>query len=181
MVAPLSVVAVSGSLHSPSKSTALLGAITESLARKVNIEVTLIEVSVLGAGLGGALDRGQLDESAAAAIADVEAADLLVVASPVYRASYTGLFKHLFDLVNQGALSGTPVIVAASGGSDLHSLVIEHQLKPLFAFFDAFTLPLGVYANNADYSDYTVTGAALLERIERVTTSAAELLTEGNR
>ncbi|MES2169537.1 MAG: FMN reductase [Actinomycetota bacterium] len=176
MVAPLSVVAVSGSLHAPSKSTALLGAITDSLAKKANIDVTLVEVSALGAGLGGALTRGQLDEPAAVAIAAVEAADLLVVASPVYRASYTGLFKHLFDLVPQGALAGTPVIVAASGGSDLHSLVIEHELKPLFAFFDAATVPLGVYAKDADYSDYAVTGEVLLDRIERATSAAAGLL-----
>ncbi len=183
MVAPptFTAAAVSGSLHAPSKSTALLGAITDSLARKVKIEVTVVEVSALGAGLGGALTRGQLDEPAAAAIAAVEAADLLVVASPVYRASYTGLFKHLFDLVGQGSLSGTPVIVAASGGSDLHSLVIEHELKPLFAFFDAATLPLGIYAKDADYSDYSVTGEALLERIERVTSSAAEVLAGAGR
>jgi FMN reductase len=184
MVAPLSVssrsvVAVSGSLHAPSKSTALLRAITDSLAGKAEITVRLVEVSALGAGLGGALTRGQLDDAAGQAIADIEAADLLVVASPVYRASYTGLFKHLFDLVGQGALSGTPVIVAASGGSDLHSLVIEHELKPLFAFFDAATLPLGVYAKDADYSDYVVVGEALLDRIERVTSAAADLLERG--
>ena len=179
---PLKVVAVSGSLHAPSKSTALLAAITDSLGQKLPIVVSVVEVSALGAGLGGALNRAELDPTAAAAIADVESAELLVVASPVYRASYTGLFKHLFDLVGQGSLAGTPVIVAASGGSDLHSLGVEHELKPLFAFFDAATLPLGVYAKDADYTGYAVTSDALLERIERVSENAAAIFTnQGER
>lgn len=172
---PLRVVAVSGSLHAPSKSTALLNAITRSLASKTDIEAELIEVSALE-GLGSALRPDQLHGSARAALESVETAELLVVASPVYRASYTGLFKHLFDLVGQGALAGTPVLLAASGGSDLHSLVIEHQLRPLFGFFDAFTLPIGVYAKDADYTDYAVTGAALLERIEKATDAAVSLV-----
>ena len=60
----------------------------------------------------------------------IESADALIVATPVYRGSYTGLFKHLFDLVDHEALIGTPVLLAATGGSDRHSLVIDHQFGP---------------------------------------------------
>ena len=61
--------------------------------------------------------------------------------------SFTGLFKHLFDFVGQYALVGTPVLVAATGGGERHALILEHQLRPLFGFFQALTLPIGVYAS----------------------------------
>ena len=76
---------------------------------------------------------------------------MLVAASPVYKASYTGLFKHLFDLIDPKLLEGRPVLVAGTGGSDRHALVIEHQLRPLFAFFNANTLPISLYAINTDF------------------------------
>jgi FMN reductase len=95
----------------------------------------------------------------------IEAADLLVVATPVYRASFTGLFKHLFDFVGQYALLGTPVLLAATGGSERHGLVIEHQLRPLFAFFQAITLPVGVYAHDGDFTDYRISSPLLARRI----------------
>lgn len=97
---------------------------------------------------------------------EIEQADVLLVATPVYRASFTGLFKHLFDFVDQFALVDKPVLLAASGGSDRHALVIEHQLRPLFSFFQANTLPIGVYATEADFINYQVTSAPLKARIE---------------
>ncbi|MFT4123522.1 MAG: NAD(P)H-dependent oxidoreductase [Microbacteriaceae bacterium] len=149
---PLSVVAVSGSLHSPSKTRRLLDRITAAIGERREVDTETVEVSELE-GLGAALGRGPLPDVVAEAVRRVESAELLVVASPVYRASYTGLFKHLFDLVGQQALAGTPVLLAATGGDDRHSLVIEHQLRPLFGFFGAATLPLGVYARDADFAE----------------------------
>lgn len=176
----LNVVALSGSLHAPSKSSALLAAITGALAAKTPIASTLVEVSRLP-GLGSALRRDQLEPESLRALEQVESADLLVVASPVYRASYTGLFKHLFDLAGQTAFTGKPVLVAATGGSDQHSLVIEHQLRPLFGFFGAFTLPVSVYANDSDYTGYEITSPELLETIDLAATSAAGLSLERQR
>jgi FMN reductase len=164
-----SIVAVSGSLHAPSKSSALLRAITTAIETRVDATTHLVEVSELAPELGSVLRRDLLPAGPAHQLE-------LVVASPVYRASYTGLFKHLFDLVSQNALRGTPVLVAASGGSDLHSLVIEHQLRPLFGFFEAHTLPIGVYAKDADFSGYEITSPDLLAAIERAADSAAGFL-----
>jgi len=99
-------------------------------------------------------------------LAAVEAADALIVGTPVYRASFTGLFKHFFDFVEQTALVDVPVLLAASGGSDRHALVLEHQLRPLFSFFQAQTLPIGVYATDRDFTpEYTIQSAALRDRI----------------
>jgi FMN reductase len=74
-------------------------------------------------------------------------------------------------------LNNVPVLLAATGGSDRHALVIEHQLRPLFGFFQALSLPIGVYATEADFTDYQITSPQVLERIERAVESAVRNLT----
>ncbi|WP_169077231.1 FMN reductase [Microcella alkalica] len=164
---PLSVVGVSGSTHAPSKTTALVSSILDVVARdRADVATHLVEVDRIGPGLAGTVRRDALPASVQLELERIESADLLVVASPVYRASYTGLFKHLFDFVEQYALVGTPVLLAATGGSERHGLMIEHQLRPLFSFFQSLTLPNGVYASDADFTDYRITSDELQQRIE---------------
>ncbi|MDL5351627.1 NAD(P)H-dependent oxidoreductase [Microbacterium sp. zg-YB36] len=93
----------------------------------------------------------------------------------VYRASFTGLFKHLFDFVEQYALVGTPVLVAATGG-DRHALMLEHQLRPLFGFFQALTLPVGVYASAADFDGYVLRSPAVHARIDQAVDGGLPLI-----
>jgi FMN reductase len=173
---PLRVVAVSGSLTAPSRTTALVEAITAAFAQAIPAETHLITLQELGPHLGGALTRKQLPEVAEAELQRIENADLLVVASPVYRASFTGLFKYLFDFVDQYALVDTPVLLAATGGSERHALIIEHQLRPLFGFFQSLALPVGVYAHDSDFADYRVADEGLIERIEKAVARALPLV-----
>jgi FMN reductase len=165
MTAPYRIVAVSGSLHEPSKTTALLRAIAAAIAERAEVEVQLIELTAVGPALAGALRRDRLPASVEAQLNAIEEADLLIVGSPVYRASFTGLFKHLFDFVGQYALVGKPVLLAATGGGERHALIIEHQLRPLFGFFQALTLPLGVYASDTDFDGYVIDSEILQTRI----------------
>ena len=176
MSKPIRIVAVSGSLHAPSKTTALIKEILASFGRSLDIDAHLIEVNDIGAQFAGTLRRDQLPASVEQELQRIESADLLIVASPVYRASFTGLFKHLFDFVGQYALVDTPVLLAATGGSDRHALIIEHQFRPLFGFFQALTLPLGVYANDSDFTNYKVTSLDLQERIDLAITRALPLI-----
>lgn len=173
---PLRLVAVSGSTHAPSKTTALVERIAAAFGERIAVEVHLVRVDLLGPHLAGALRRNELPEHVEQELRRIEQADLLVVASPVYRASFTGLFKHLFDFVDQYALVDTPVFLAASGGSERHALIIEHQFRPLFGFFQALTLPLGVYANDADFRDGRVHADALHARIEKAIDRALPVL-----
>ena len=147
-----------------------------TLGREQPIEVQLIELGDVGPKLAGALYRSQLSADVEAQLAAIEAADVLVVASPVYRASFTGLFKHLFDFIHHEALIDVPVLLAATGGSDRHALVIDHQLRPLFSFFQARTLPLGVYASEADFQGYEISSPLLKQRIELAIARAVPLL-----
>ncbi len=165
MPATYRVVAVSGSLHEPSKTTALIRAIAAAVAERTDAEVEIVELTRIGPALAGALRRDQLPVEVEEKLAAIESADLLIVGSPVYRASFTGLFKHLFDFVGQYALVGTPVLLAASGGGERHALILEHQLRPLFAFFQALTLPVGVYASDTDFDGYEIASEVLRSRI----------------
>ena len=164
MTRPLRLVAVSGGLQRPSKAAALAEHLMDLIADEVLCEQRLVELGQLAPQLAGAVWRSHLPETVERELAAVEQADIVVVATPVYRGAYTGLFKHFFDFIDQDALIDKPVLLAATGGSERHALMIDHQLRPLFSFFQARTLPLGVYATDKDFADYRVQDAALLQR-----------------
>lgn len=172
----LRVVGVSGSLHEPSRTTALVRTILGEVADRASAEISLIEVAALGPAFAGALRRDEVAPDVERALQLIESADLLVVASPVYRASFTGLFKHLFDFVGQYELVGTPVLVAATGGGERHALILEHQLRPLFGFFQALTLPIGVYASDSDFDAYELVASDVRRRVGQAVGRALPLV-----
>lgn len=178
---PLKVVAVSGGLNTPSKTESLIDAIVAELDQVLSIDLHYIKLSEIGASLGGVISRNDLPANVQQALSSIETADVLIVGTPVYRASFTGLFKHLFDFVDQFALVDVPVLLAASGGSDRHALVLEHQLRPLFSFFQAQTLPIGVYATDQDFTNYQVSSHALRERIKLAAARALPVLQWASR
>ncbi|ATD58997.1 MAG: FMN reductase [Janthinobacterium svalbardensis] len=164
MTRPLRLVAVSGGLQRPSKAAALAEHLMDLIADEVLCEQRLVELGQLAPQLAGATWRSHLPETVERELAAVEQADILVVATPVFRGAYTGLFKHFFDFIHQDALIDKPVLLAATGGSERHALMIDHQLRPLFSFFQARTLPLGVYATDQDFLDYRLQSEALIQR-----------------
>jgi len=176
MTGTVRIVGVSGSLKAPSRTIELVEQIVEALGRHLDTEATLIRVNELGPHFAGSLNRSELPAEVENALVAIETADVLVVASPVYRASFTGLFKHLFDFVDQYALVDTPVLLAATGGSERHALIIEHQFRPLFGFFQALTLPLGIYAHDSDFTDYKISSERLRERIEKAVAKSVPLI-----
>ncbi|WP_109126701.1 FMN reductase [Dyella sp. C11] len=176
MTRPLRVVAVSGGLQQPSKAAVLAEYLLSLIADEIPCEQHLIELGQLAPRLAGAVWRSQLPESLEQELKAVEQADVLVVATPVYRGSYTGLFKHFFDFIDQDALIDKPVLLAATGGSERHALMIDHQLRPLFSFFQARTLPLGVYATDRDYVEHRLQNEALIQRAELAVQRALPML-----
>ncbi|CAG2130173.1 NADH-dependent FMN reductase SfnF [Cupriavidus campinensis] len=175
MVTPLKVVAVNGSVHQPSRTRVLVEALLGALEERLVLDTRVVDLSEIARPLGGALSREELPAEIEAQLADIESADLLIAAAPVYRGSFPGHFKHLFDLVGMNALVHTPVLLAATGGSERHALVLEHQLRPLFGFLQALTLPIGVYASTADFDGYQVGNGPLQERIRLAADRAAPL------
>ncbi|MBB5537644.1 FMN reductase [Rhizobium giardinii] len=161
------ILGLSGNVKRPSRTASLVDAVVSSAAERLGASGRLIELVDAAPVLFRALRADQLDAEGRAIIDAVEAADVLVVGSPVYRASYTGALKHLFDLVDYRALTGKHVILVATGGTPLHGLMTEHQLRPLFGFFNALTLPTAIYATEADFTDYDISNTAVHERINR--------------
>ncbi len=164
---PLRVVAVVGTVtRTRSKTRALVDLVVEGLASRAELTVEIFELHDLNPGLGSALERDQLDVASLAAITAVETADLVIAATPVFRGSYTGLFKHFFDFVDQYALATKPVMLVATGGSERHALVIDFALRPLFGYFQAWTAPMGIYLSSGDFDGTTILDPEVYERIE---------------
>lgn len=178
---PLRIVAVSGGLQRPSRAATLAEHLLGLIGENMRSEQQLIELGELAPQLAGALWRSQLPAVVERQLVAVERADVLVVSTPVYRGSYTGLFKHFFDFIDQDALVDTPILLAATGGSDRHALVIDHQLRPLFSFFQARTLPLGVYATDRDFTEGHVHNEALIQRARLAVQRAMPLLVLSHR
>ncbi len=166
----LRVVGVSGSLQEPSKTTVLVREIVAEVARESEVDAHFVELASIGPRLAGALARADLPADVEEELRAIE------TASPVYRGSFTGLFKHLFDFVDQYALIGHPVLLAATGGGERHALVLEHQLRPLFGFFQALTLPVAVYASTTDFEGYELRDGAVRERIRRAVEAGRPLV-----
>ncbi|MEI2261604.1 FMN reductase [Stenotrophomonas indicatrix] len=175
MSSALNVVALIGSPTASANSRTLLLVrhLLEELRERVNISVELVELAPIARSLGQALQRSEVEPQVERALATIESAQLLVAAAPVYRGSYPGLFKHLIDFIGLDALVDTPVLLAATGGSERHALVIDHQLRPLFSFLQAHTLPIGVYATPADFDGDRINSAALQARIQLAAERAA--------
>lgn len=158
-------VILNGSLARPSKTRSLLDALHAQLHAQLPLETLHIDLVDLFEDIGTCLWREQLPERAMRALQAIETADFLIVGAPVFRGSVPGLFKHLFDLLDTPAMADKPVLLAATGGSQRHALVIEHQLRPLLSFFQTLTLPVGVYASAEDFQDGRLHSAAVDARI----------------
>ncbi len=162
----LKVVAVVGSLQRPSRTLSLTQSVAAKLGESIAIELEVIELGDIVGRLGPATRRTDLPAAIEQQLKAVESADLVIAATPVYRASFTGLFKHFFDFIDHTALVDVPVLLLATGGSQRHALVIEGALRPLFSFFQSLTLPIGVFATDPEFSNYQVSDLDLVARID---------------
>jgi len=154
----------------------LVAEVVSAVCRLTGGETLVADVADAGPELGSIRSPRELRGLPEKIVRSIENAGLLVIGTPVYKGSYTGLLKHLFDLLHPEALAGKPVILTATGGSSLHGLVIEHQLRPLLSFFGAHTVPTAIYATDTDFKDYRLVSAAVSERIARSAREATRFL-----
>jgi FMN reductase len=170
------IVTFTGGLWSPSKTKSVALAISTAIAERINGTERLVEASTLAEEIGTTLTRDSAPAALREALLAVENADVLVAASPVFRGTFGGHFKHFFDLVDPISLRGVPVVLAAAGGGDKHCLVVEYALRPLFGFFQAFSVPTGVYASERDFENGILTNAVVTARISDAATEVSTLL-----
>ena len=167
------LVVVTAGLSQPSSSRLLadrLSAATERHLRDVGIEpkVEVIELRDHAQDLTNHLLTGFPSPALQAALDAVLAADGVIAVTPIFSASFSGLFKLFFDLVERDAFAAKPTLIAATGGSARHSLALEHAVRPLFAYLNAAVVATAVYAATEDWGAGGVAADGnLVERIDR--------------
>ncbi|MET9737677.1 CE1759 family FMN reductase, partial [Streptomyces sp. NPDC006422] len=149
----MKLVVVSAGLSSPSSTRLLADRLAAATTERVDAEVEVLELRDYATEIAQHFVTGFPPARLAAALDAVAAADGLIAVSPVFSASYSGLFKSFFDLIDKDALTGKPVLVGATGGTARHSLVTEHALRPLFTYLRAVVLPTAVYAASEDWGE----------------------------
>lgn len=164
----LTMVTINGSPTKPSKTGVLLDTVAKTIAARLPFTTYAISLSDVGHEFMCGLTRPDITPRGEELLRITERADLLIVGTPVFRASYTGILKHFFDLVDRDAMRERKAVLCATGGTAMHGLVIEHQLRPLMSFFSMHTITTGLYGLSGDFSDGRVTGAELSGRIARV-------------
>ena len=170
------VVGLSGNFTRPSKTRGFVDLASDAVAGRYGLAGETFDIVDLGPSFGAARWARDLDAQATAILDKVTRADVLVIGSPTYKGSYTGLFKHFFDLVDPSALRGKPVLLTATGGGERHSLIVEHQLRPLFAFFEAFGLPTAIYATEKDFADGVLVSEAIRRRLAQAVEEVGSVL-----
>jgi FMN reductase len=145
------------------------------------VETQLIELRPLAHALADRLLTGFSTGDLARAEEIVAQADAVIAVTPVFSASYSGLFKTFFDVLEPGALDGAPVLIAATAGTARHSLVLEHALRPLFSYLHAVVVPTAVFAASEDFGSVDFgtrnAGTTLTRRVERAAGELAALVT----
>jgi len=176
------LVVVSAGLGQPS-STRLLAdrlsaaAVAAANGLGIHLTVTVIELRDLAHDLMNHLLTGFPPGPLKAALDAVEASDALIAVTPVFNASYSGLFKSFFDVLSKDALTDEPVLIAATGGTARHSLALEHAIRPMFAYLQAVTVPTSVFAASEDWGGDESEG----QLRGRITRAAGELAREIDR
>jgi len=177
-----SLVVLSAGLGQPSSTRLLADRLTaaarQALAgRGVEVDVTLVEVRDVARDLADHLVANATSPALRRALDAVAAADAVIAVTPVFAASYSGLFKTFVDALDRDALTGVPVLVGATAGTQRHSLVLEHAMRPLFAHLRALVLPTAVFAAPEDWGgDSQPSGDALSARVDRAAGELAEVV-----
>lgn len=175
----MQLVIVSGGTSDPSSTRMLADRIAARVldrATEEGLEVTtsMIELRPLAAELAAAQVTGFAAGALTAAITTLAAADVLVVATPVYKAGISGLVKTFFDIVDQDLLIAVPTVLAATAGSARHALVADEGMRSLFAYLRTLTTPTSVFASSEDWGT-----KALAERIDRAANELVVLAAAG--
>src|SRR3954453_6622035 len=172
------IAVVSAGLSEPSSTRLLADRLSSAAAEQLHSAgsdglVEVVELRPLAHALADNVLTGFPSGDLEAAVSTVTNADALIGVTPIFSASYSGLFKMFFDVLDKDALVGTPTLIAATAGTARHSLALEHAMRPLFTYLRAVVVPTSVFAATEDFG---APGNSLAGRIERGATELVALL-----
>jgi len=167
---------VTAGLSEPSSTRLLADRLTGAVTAQLrsaghDVLVEVVELRPLAHALADNMLTGFPSGSLLHAVSTVTRADALIAVTPIFSASYSGLFKSFFDVLDPSALDGKPTLIAATAGTPRHSLALEHAVRPLFTYLHAVVVPTGVFAATEDFAD-----RRFAERVERAAGELAALL-----
>jgi FMN reductase len=169
------IIVVSAGLSQPSSTRLLADRLAAATARRLpgETQVSTIELRELAHDITSNLLTGFASPALRRAMDQLLCADGLIAVTPLYRGSYNALFKSFFDVLDPDALTGKPVLIAATGATARHSLALEHAIQPLFSYLRAVTVPTAVFAVTEDWGSARDSASAFTARIERAASKLA--------
>lgn len=172
---------VTAGLSNPSSTRQVADRISDAVttavtARGEALEVKVVELREIINDLAHVMSTGMSTQRLDEIKQDLSAADGLVTVTPVFQASYSGLFKMFFDVLDQDALNGMPTIIAATAGSARHSLVLEYAVRPLLVYLRSRIVPTSLFAATEDFGSSE--GAAFERRVHRAAGELADMMVD---
>lgn len=175
------VAVVAGGLGEPSSTRLLADRLAEATVdalaeRGITAEIAMVELRDHATDIAHAMVTGFASGPLTAAQQSVAEADAVIAVTPIFSASYSGLFKSFFDVLPPDSLEGMPMLLGATGGSARHNLALEHAMRPLFSYLHAEPVPTAVYAASVDWSGDSAERTSLPDRVRRAGTQLAEVV-----
>lgn len=172
-----SIVVITAGLSQPSSTRLLADQLADATRAAVggrgeSVDIEFVELRELAVEMAQTLVSGNRPTPGLEAVKrQIAAADGIIAVTPVFTASYSGLFKTFIDLLDKDSLTGQPVLIAATAGTPRHSLALEHAMRPLFAYLRAVVVPTAVFAATQDFGD-----SGLEARVHRAAGELAALV-----
>jgi FMN reductase len=176
------IAVVSAGLSQPSSTRLLADQLAEATVRAladhgVDAEIEVVELREYAHDLANNLLTGFPGADLRTAVDAVMGSDALIAVTPIFTASYSGLFKTFFDVLEHDSLAGKPVLLGATGGTARHSLALEHAVRPMFSYLRSVVVPTAVYAASEDWGSEGTAGTGGTALADRVARAAEELAT----
>ena len=181
MVETRRITVLSAGLGVPSSSRLLADQLAAAAEHQLagagyQVAVDVVELRDLAVDIANNFVTGYAPPRLAEVIAGVEASDGIIAVSPVFSASYSGLFKSFIDVLDPKSLEGKAVLLGATGGTDRHQMVLEYAMRPLFSYLRTRMAATAVFAGPQDWGNTDDGGSPLSDRVERAASEFAGLL-----
>jgi len=179
MTETFNLVVVSAGTSDPSSTRMLADRTAQRVAaraeqRGASARTRVIDLRELATDITTALTSQLITPKLQQAVDVLGAADGIVAAAPVYKAGPSGLFTSFFHVLDNDLLIGKPVVLAATAGTARHALVVDDQMRPLFAYLRTLPVPTSLFAAPEDWAD-----GALNKRVDRAAFELALLMESG--
>ncbi|MET8758016.1 CE1759 family FMN reductase [Lentzea sp. NPDC004782] len=179
MTTQFQLVVVSAGTSDPSSTRLLADRVAQRVAtlatqKQLTVQIATIELRELASEIANALVSNHIGPKLQKAITALQHADGVVASTPVYKAGASGLFTSFFQILDNDLLIAKPVVLAATAGTARHALVVDDQMRGLFAYLRTVVVPTSLFAATEDWTD-----GALNKRIDRAALELVALMAAG--